>query len=64
MCVCVCVCVCVNALFTAVFIMDSQCDVWPTVPSTPPAAWMVGLIVINNQPTRSHRATAEFFCDR
>ncbi len=60
MCVCVWVCVCSYALFNAVFIRASQWDAWPTVPATPPAARMIGLIVINNQPIHGPCVTAEF----
>lgn len=53
MCVCLCIVHC--GLYR-----DSESDGLPTVPATPPAAWMVGLIVIDNQPIYGPCVTAEF----
>lgn len=48
------------ARLCTVFIRDSWSDVWPAVPATLPTCSLVGLIVINNQPTHGPCVTAEF----
>lgn len=52
------VCMCLYIVHCSLY--QAFTEAWPTVPATSPDAWMIGLIVIDNQPIHGPCVTTEF----